>query len=89
MPLARIDLPAPTAAGHRVAAAEVVYRALVDVAGVPEGDRFIVVNEHERESLLMDPHYFVERTAAALIVQVVFNQGRRIYGAGRTALTVP
>jgi 4-oxalocrotonate tautomerase len=24
----------------------------------------------------MDPHYFVERTAAALIVQIVFNQGR-------------
>ena len=76
MPLVRIDLPAGNPASYRTAAAEVVYRALVDVAGAPPGDRFVVINEHERDSLLIDPHYMVERTESALIIQITFNQGR-------------
>ena len=78
MPLVRIDLPEGNPAEYRAAAAEVIYRALVDVAGAPAGDRFIVITEHERDHLLMDPHYIVERTGSALIIQIVFNQGRSI-----------
>lgn len=78
MPLVRIDLPSGITAEQRAAVAEAVYRALVDVAGAPEGDRFIVVNQHDQASLLMDQHYIHERTEWALIIQIVFNEGRSV-----------
>ncbi|GAA4676550.1 tautomerase family protein [Frondihabitans cladoniiphilus] len=78
MPLVRIDVPTGTTADHRARIAEVVYRALVDVAGAPEHDRFVVVSEHAAENLLIDPHYFVDRTDRALIVQITLNGGRTL-----------
>ncbi|GAB3607044.1 tautomerase family protein [Conyzicola nivalis] len=78
MPLVRIDLPAGTPAGYKDSVVEVVYRALVDVAHAPENDKFFVVTEHGAAGLVMDPHYFVDRSGAALIIQIVFNAGRTV-----------
>ena len=76
MPLVRIDLAEGTTAAYREAVADTVYRALVDVAHAPVDDRFVVVSEHKRENQIMDPHYIVDRTPAALIIQITLNTGR-------------
>jgi 4-oxalocrotonate tautomerase len=76
MPLVRIDLRRGTTDEYRTTLGDVVYTALTTVANVPTGDRFIVVTEHDPANLQIDPHYFVERTDQALIIQITFNQGR-------------
>ena len=78
MPLVRIDLPEGTSVEERTNIAEVIYTSLVSVAGVPENDRFIVINEHPVANLLIDPTYMVERTERALIIQITFNSGRSV-----------
>ena len=78
MPLVRIDLPSGNSDAYKEAVIDVVYRALVDVANAPEHDKFFVVTEHERAALVMDPHYFVERSAAAMIIQITLNAGRTV-----------
>lgn len=78
MPLVRIDLPATTPAAHRDAIAEVVYDALVNIAGAPANDKFVVIAEHGPSCLVMDPHYVAERTERALIIQITLNTGRTV-----------
>lgn len=76
MPLVRIDLPESTSHVDREAVGAVVYDALVNAAGAPENDRFVIINAHAPESLGMDPTYVVERTERALIIQITLNAGR-------------
>ena len=79
MPLARIDVPAGKPAGYGRAVADVVYEALIATLNAPEGDRFQVITEHTQESLLIDPAYLgIERSADALIIQLVLNEGRTV-----------
>ena len=78
MPLVRIDLPATTPPDHRGAIIDVVYDALVNVAGAPDNDKFMVISEHGPGSLVMDPNYVVARSERALIIQVTLNAGRTI-----------
>jgi len=78
MPLVRIDLAEGTSSEYRATLADVVYQALVDIAGAPVNDRFIIVNEHKRENLVIDPRYIVDRTDDALIIQITLNQGRTL-----------
>lgn len=78
MPLVRIDLAEGKPPEYRADIVDVVYQALVDVAGAPTNDRFIVVSEHKRENLVIDPHYIVERTDDALMIQITFNRGRTL-----------
>ena len=58
MPLARIDLRRGKPAAYRQAVADGVYRALRDTFDVPEGDRFILVSEHDADGFSYDAHYF-------------------------------
>jgi 4-oxalocrotonate tautomerase len=78
MPLVRIDLPATTPPEHRGAIIDVVYDALVKVAGAPDNDKFMIVSEHGPGSLVMDPNYLVARSDRALIIQITLNAGRTI-----------
>ncbi|KAE8763914.1 tautomerase family protein [Georgenia thermotolerans] len=78
MPLVRVDLPASTPPADREAIVEVIYDALVTVAGAPADDKFMVVTEHDRAGLVLDPHYVVERSERALIVQITLNAGRTV-----------
>ena len=78
MPLVRIDLPEGRSADERAAIADVVYEAMVATANVPANDRFVVVAEHPANELIIDPHYLLERSPAALIVQITLNQGRTL-----------
>ena len=79
MPLARIDLPAGKPAGYGRAVADVVYEAMIATLNAPKNDRFQVISEHARETLIIDPTYLgIERGADALIIQLTLNEGRTV-----------
>ncbi|HEY5847145.1 MAG TPA: tautomerase family protein [Microlunatus sp.] len=78
MPLVRVDLPEGRSAHERAAIADVVYQAMVTTANVPANDRFVVLSEHSASDLIMDPHYLLERSPAALVIQITLNQGRSL-----------
>jgi 4-oxalocrotonate tautomerase len=79
MPLARIDLPAGKPAGYARAVADVVYEAMLATLNAPKNDRFQVISEHARESLIIDPTYLgIERSPDALIIQLTLNEGRTV-----------
>ena len=79
MPLARIDLPAGKPADYGRAVADVVYEAMIATLNAPENDRFQVISQHTRETLLIDPTYLgIERSADALIIQLTLNEGRTV-----------
>jgi 4-oxalocrotonate tautomerase len=79
MPLARIDLPAGKPADYGLAVADVVYEAMIATLNAPKNDRFQVISEHTRETLLIDPTYLgIERSAEALIIQLTLNEGRTV-----------
>lgn len=78
MPLVRIDLPAGKTPEYQETVVGVVYDALTAAAGAPVGDKFMVLSEHQPATLVMDPHYVVDRTADALIIQITLNAGRTV-----------
>ena len=79
MPLARIDLPVSKPADYGRAVADVVYEAMIATLNAPENDRFQVISQHTRETLLIDPTYLgIERSADALIIQLTLNEGRTV-----------
>ena len=79
MPLARIDLPAGKPADYGRAVADVVYEAMLTTLNAPKNDRFQVISEHTRDTLIIDPTYLgIERSADALIIQLTLNEGRTV-----------
>ena len=79
MPLARIDVPLTLSSSDRAVVGEVVYDALRQTLNVPEGDRFQVIAAHGIGDLVIDPDYLgIERTSAAILVQVTLNEGRSV-----------
>jgi len=79
MPLARIDLPAGRSADYGRAVADVVYEAMIATLNAPKNDRFQVISEHTRETLIIDPTYLdIERSADAVIIQLTLNEGRTV-----------
>ena len=76
MPFARIDLLKGKPAEYRATVAEVVYEGIVNVLKAPDGDRFIVISEHEPENLIYDPHFLgMERSADFILIQVTSTVG--------------
>jgi 4-oxalocrotonate tautomerase len=79
MPLARIDLPAGKPPGYGLAVADVVYEVMIATLNAPKNDRFQVISEHTRETLLIDPTYLgIKRSTDALIIQLTLNEGRTV-----------
>jgi 4-oxalocrotonate tautomerase len=79
MPLARIDLPAGKPADYGRAVADVVYEAMIATLNAPRNDRFQVISEHARATLIIDPTYLgIERSADALIIQLTLSEGRTV-----------
>jgi phenylpyruvate tautomerase PptA (4-oxalocrotonate tautomerase family) len=78
MPLVRIDLRKGKDATHRRDIGRVVYEALLSV-GVPEKDRFQIINEHEAGNFLFDPDYLgIHRSDDLVIIQITWNEGRTV-----------
>jgi 4-oxalocrotonate tautomerase len=79
MPLARIDLPAGKPSEYGRAVADAVYEAMIATLNVAKNDRFQVISEQTRETLLIDPTYLgIERSADALIIQLTLSEGRTV-----------
>lgn len=77
MPLVRIDLLEGKSEEYREQLAEVVYRTLVDVLAVPEGDKFQVITEHKPVGLQFSPDYLgIHKTEDNIFVQITLNTGR-------------
>lgn len=77
MPLVRIDLMRGKPAVYRQDISVAIHRALVSVVGIPQGDCFHVLTEHEAENFVYDAHFLgIERSADVIFVQIVLRRGR-------------
>jgi phenylpyruvate tautomerase PptA (4-oxalocrotonate tautomerase family) len=76
MPLVRISLNKRTAAFAR-AVGDAVHQSMVDTIGIPPGDRFQIITQHEAGDLIYDPSFFdIERTDGFIAVQITLAAGR-------------
>jgi 4-oxalocrotonate tautomerase len=78
MPLVRIELRRGHDADFRAAVADVVHSALVEVMGVPVGDRFQVVTEHAGGLIISQEYLGIAHTDDVVLVQVCLNEGRTV-----------
>lgn len=77
MPLVRIDLRSGQTPEFRRAVGDAVYRAMIEIAGVPRDDRFEVITEHDDSGLIYDPSYLgVNRSHGVLLIQITWSTGR-------------
>jgi 4-oxalocrotonate tautomerase len=77
MPLTRIDLAEGQPAGYRQTIGEVVYDAMIETLGVPEGDRFQVITEHAAQNFIFDADYLgIHRSKDCVFIQVTLLSGR-------------
>jgi phenylpyruvate tautomerase PptA (4-oxalocrotonate tautomerase family) len=76
MPFARIDLAKGKPPQYRATLADIVYKGILEVLKAPDGDRFIVVNEHEPENLIYDPTFLgMKRSPDFILIQVTSTVG--------------
>ena len=76
MPFARIDLAQGKTPDYRATVADIVYEGIVGVLKAPDGDRFIVVNEHKPENLIYDPAFLgMQRGPDFMLIQVTSTVG--------------
>jgi phenylpyruvate tautomerase PptA (4-oxalocrotonate tautomerase family) len=76
MPFARIDLAKGKTPEYRATMADVVYGGIIEVFKAPDGDRFIVINEHVPENFVFDPHFLgIERSPDLIMIQVTSTVG--------------
>jgi 4-oxalocrotonate tautomerase len=79
MPLARIDLRRGKSAAYRTALRDGIYEALRETFDVPENDRFMLVTEHDAETLDYGARYLgVERSDDLVIVQLTVSNTRSV-----------
>ena len=75
MPLVRISLREGKPAAYRQAISDEVHQAIVEVASVPELDRFQILTEHAAGDLIYDANYLgVKRTDDIVMIQITLNQ---------------
>jgi phenylpyruvate tautomerase PptA (4-oxalocrotonate tautomerase family) len=76
MPFARIDLIKGKTTEYRATVADVVYEGIIGPFKAPDGDRFIVINEHAPENFVFDPHFLgIERSPDLIMIQVTSTVG--------------
>jgi 4-oxalocrotonate tautomerase len=80
MPLVYVTLAeGTTSPDRRTQIGDGIYRALIDVANVPEGDRFQVINEVPSANLIYSPDYLgFDRRLSVVFIQIVLNAGRSV-----------
>ena len=80
MPLVYVTLAEGTTThDRRTQIGDGIYRALIDVANVPEGDRFQVINEVPAANLIYSPDYLgFERSPSVVFIQIFLNAGRSV-----------
>jgi 4-oxalocrotonate tautomerase len=77
MPLARISLRRGKPTAHRKAILEGLYQALRETFNVPEGDRFMIVTEHDPDDFVYDANYLgIARSDDLVIIQITVSNTR-------------
>jgi len=77
MPLVRIDLHRGKSPEYRHAICDGVYRALRETFNVPDEDRFMVVNEHDRDGLIFSRTYMdIDRSDDFVMIQLTVSNTR-------------
>jgi len=79
MPLVRISLMKGKPAGFGEDVGRIVYEVMVETIGVPQGDRFQVISEHDRSGLVVDPGYLgIARGDGIVVIQATISEGRSV-----------
>lgn len=77
MPLARVSLRRGKPATYRKAILEGIYQALRDTFDVPEGDRFMILTEHDDDDFIYDADYLgIRRSDDLIIIQITVSNTR-------------
>ncbi|MBY0203281.1 tautomerase family protein [Paenibacillus polysaccharolyticus] len=77
MPLTRIVALKGRSNEEKTQLKEVVLQTIVDKLHVPANDRFLIIEELDRENFSFDPTCLdIERSEGFLIIQVTLNLGR-------------
>jgi 4-oxalocrotonate tautomerase len=77
MPLARISLRRGKPATYRKAILEGIYQALRETFDVPEGDRFMILTEHDEDGFVYDADYLgIRRSDGLVIIQITVSNTR-------------
>ncbi|MGA2927454.1 MAG: tautomerase family protein [Solirubrobacteraceae bacterium] len=76
MPLVRISVKRSESEGFIERVGDAVHRAMAEAIGVPEGDQFQVITEHD-EGLVYDPTFLgINRTPGIIVIQITLAAGR-------------
>ncbi|SDS15166.1 tautomerase family protein [Bradyrhizobium canariense] len=79
MPLVRVALRRGKSADYKRAIGEGVYKAMRESFGVPEGDRFVVVSQHDESEFQFSRTYLdIPRTDDLVIIQITANNTRTV-----------
>ena len=79
MPLVRVSMRRGKPATYRKAVLEGLYQAMRETFNVPEGDRFMILTEHEQDDFVYDPNYLgIQRSDDLVIIQITWNEGRTV-----------
>jgi phenylpyruvate tautomerase PptA (4-oxalocrotonate tautomerase family) len=77
MPLARVSLRRGKPATYRKAILEGIYQALRNTFDVPEGDRFMILTEHDEDGFVYDANYLgIRRSDDLVIIQITVSNTR-------------
>jgi|SRR5579863_2924646 len=79
MPLTRIDMRRGKSADYRRAVMDQVYAALRETFDVPDEDRFMLLTEHDAETMSYSRRYLgIERTDDLVVIQITVSNTRTV-----------
>lgn len=77
MPLVRISLNKTTPEFAR-SVGDSIHQAMTETIGIPVGDRFQIITQHEPGELIYDPTFYeIDRSEGFIAVQITLVAGRR------------
>jgi 4-oxalocrotonate tautomerase len=80
MPLVRINLSSSASAEVVRGVSDAVYEAMIEVASVPQHDRFQIVTRHAADELIYPAEGYlgISYTPGIVFIQVTWNAGRTV-----------
>lgn len=79
MPLVRIAVMEGRSQGELAKIGDAVHRAMVETINVPALDRFQIISEHSKSTLIYDPSYLdINRTDGLVMIQITLSTGRTV-----------
>ena len=79
MPLTRISLRRGKPAAFHIALMDGIYRAMRETFDVPEGDRFMMIHEHDEDAFAYGATYLdIHRSDDLVVIQITCNDTRSV-----------